>query len=108
EQAALLYLLVEAYERLETLPATLQAEVRQLVGWNVSTEEVLAGERVRDDWSVVGQVVTEDDRLRSQRTWLRGERSRRDALILAFAAPGQVLDSGVVFGTAVEASLTFY
>ena len=72
------------------------------------TEEVLAGERVRDDWAVLGQVVIDDDRLRSQRTWLRGEQSGRDALILAFAASGQVLDPGVLFGTVVDASLVFY
>ncbi|HYZ30082.1 MAG TPA: SWIM zinc finger family protein [Thermoleophilaceae bacterium] len=108
EDAALLQLLLEAYERLDTLPAGVQADVRQLVGWTVASEEVLAGEHVRDEWAVVGQVVVEDDRLRSQRTWLRGHTSGRDALILAFAAAGQVVDPGVVFGTTIDASLAFY
>ena len=108
EEASLLQLLGEAYERRELLSEPTQADVRQLVGWSVPTEEVLAGERVRDTWAVVGQVVTEDERLRSQRTWLRGETTRRDALILLFAPAGQVLDPGVVFGTAVDAELVFY
>jgi hypothetical protein len=108
EDAALLQLLLEAYERLDDLPAGVQADVRQLVGWTTASEEVLAGEQVRDEWAVVGQVVVEDDRLRSQRTWLRGRTSGRDALVLAFAASGQVLDPGVVFGTTVDASLAFY
>src|SRR5215211_2022237 len=81
EEVSLLQLLGEAYERRELLSEPTQADVRQLVGWSVPTEEVLAGERVRDTWAVVGQVVTEDERLRSQRTWLRGETTRRDALI---------------------------
>ena len=108
EEAALLQLLLDAYARVDSLPEAVRADVRQLIGWTVPTEEVLAGERVRDEWAVLGQVVIEDDRLRSQRTWLRGEQSGRDALILAFAASGQVLDPGVVFGTVVDASLAFY
>jgi hypothetical protein len=108
EQAALLQLLLDAYRRLDTLPAGVQADVRQLVGWTVSTEQVLAGERTRDEWAVVGKVVVEDDRLRSQRTWLRGEQTGRDALILDFAARGQVLDPGVLCATVVDASLVFY
>ena len=108
EEAALLQLLLEAYARVDSLPEAVRADVRQSIGWTVPTEEVLAGERVRDEWAVVGQVVIDDDRLRAQRTWLRGEQSGRDALILAFAASGQVLDPGVVFGTVVDASLAFY
>ena len=56
---------------------------------------MLAGARVRDEWAVLGQIVVEDERLRSQRTWLQGLRSGRTALILAFAPAGQVLDPGV-------------
>lgn len=108
EEASLLQLLLDAYARGDSLPDALRADVRQLIGWTVPAEEVLAGEPVRDDWAVLGQVVVEDDRLRAQRTWLRGEQSGRDALILAFAATGQALDPGVVFGTVVDASLAFY
>jgi len=108
EQAALLHLLLDAYARLDELPADVQADVRQLIGWTVPTEEVLAGGRVRDEWAVVGQMVVEDDRLRAQRTWLRGATNGRDALVLAFAAAGQVLDPGVTPGTIVDASLVFY
>jgi hypothetical protein len=108
EQAALLQLLLDAHARLDELPPALRDEVRQLVGWTVSTEDVLAGERVRDEWAVVGQTVVEDDRLRSQRTWLWGLRTGRAALVLAFAPAGQALDPGVAFGTAVDASLAYY
>ena len=108
EEAALLGLLLEAYGRIDALPAGTQADVRQLVGWTVPAEEVLAGAWVRDEWAVLGQIVVEDERLRSQRTWLHGLRSGRTGLILSFAPAGQVLDPGVAFGTAEEASLAFY
>ena len=84
EEAALLQLLLEAHGRLDELPEATREDVRQLIGWAVPTERVLERPWVRDDWAVVGQVTVEDDRLRSQRTWLRGA-GGADALILAFA-----------------------
>ena len=108
EDASLLHLVLEAYERLEALPAPLQAEVRQLIGWTVPSEEVLKGERVRDTWAVLGQVVLEEDRLRVQRTWLRGEASGRAALLLSFTAQGQALDVSLLPGTRIDASLSFF
>jgi hypothetical protein len=108
EEAALLGLLLEAYERLDELPEATREDVRQQIGWTVPTEQVLAGEPVHDEWAALGQILVEDERLRSQRTWLHGMRTGRDALVLAFAAPGQVLDPGVPPGTVLDASLAFY
>jgi hypothetical protein len=108
EEAALLGLLLEAYGRLDELPEATGEDVRQQIGWTVPTEQVLAGERVRDEWASLGQVVVEDERLRSQRTWLYGIRTGRSALLLAFAAGTQLLDPGVPPGTALDASLAFY
>ena len=107
EEAALLQLLLEAHGRLDALPEATRADVRQLIGWAVPTERVLEGAWVRDEWAVVGQVTVEDDRLRSQRTWLRGA-GGADALILAFAPPGAVLEPGLAPGTSIDASLAFY
>jgi hypothetical protein len=105
-----LALLVQATRRLDTLDAPLAADVRVAVGWTVDRDEVLAsGERVSDEWAIVGQMVTSDDdeRFRTQRSWLRGTRSGRDALVLQFAAgtapfpeallPGMVLDAEMAF-----------
>jgi hypothetical protein len=109
EEAGLLQLLLSAYRRLDRLPDDLEADVRTLVGWTVSQDQVLAGEPVRDRWAVLAREVEEDmEGLRSQRVWLRGERSGRDALVLAFAGPGQPLDTGFMAGTIVDASLAFY
>jgi hypothetical protein len=108
EEAALLALLLEAHARMDELPDATRADVRRLIGWTVPADEVLVGERVRDRWAVVGRQASEDERLRSQRTWLRGEATGRDALLLAFGPPGAALDPGVGFGTVVDASLAFY
>ena len=66
----------------------LRDEVRTLLGWNASREEVLSGPRVQDDWAVLARVVIEQERLRVQRTWLWGHDTERAALLLDFAPPG--------------------
>ncbi|HEX4658678.1 MAG TPA: SWIM zinc finger family protein [Streptosporangiaceae bacterium] len=109
EEAGLVHLLLAAHHRLDDLPEPVRADVRGLIGWTVSRDEVLAGERMRDRWAVLGRVVEPEARLLVQRTWLHGLQTRRHALVLSFAAAGQSLDpGGLTAGTVVDASLAFY
>ena len=109
EEAGLVHLLLAAHRRLDDLPEPVRADVRGLIGWTVPRDEVLAGERVRDRWAVVGRVVEPDARLLVQRVWLHGRQTRLYALVLSFAAAGQALDpGGLIAGTELDASLTFY
>ncbi len=82
-----LALLTHAFGRMDELEPALREDVRQLVGWSLSQEEVVArGETVADDWLIVGQwLEDEDPRMRTQRTWLLGERTGRHALVLQFS-----------------------
>lgn len=81
-----LALLVHAFRRLDQVDPLLQHDVRRLVGWTLSSDEVKAlGETVRDYWIVAGQVREMDDRLITQRTWLIGRDTGRSALVLQFA-----------------------
>ncbi|HEV2404868.1 MAG TPA: SWIM zinc finger family protein, partial [Ktedonobacterales bacterium] len=53
-----LALLTHAYSRLDTLNAPLRHDVRQLIGWTVSQDEITAtGEVVTDDWQALGQWI---------------------------------------------------
>jgi hypothetical protein len=108
ERLGRLHLLVEGYRRLDTLPADAQADLRSTIGWTVPQEEVLAGEGVRDRWAVLGRKVEEEDKIRTQRRWLRGESTGRFALVLDFAPAGRPLDAGLVPGTAFDAELAFF
>ncbi|GLC24909.1 SWIM zinc finger family protein [Roseisolibacter agri] len=81
---ARLHLLTEAYARLPELPEPLQADVRATLGW-ATTEDADDARTITDEWTVLGQVVEEEERLRARRTWLAGRRTGRHALLLHFA-----------------------
>ncbi|MDX6237710.1 MAG: hypothetical protein QOG10_2525, partial [Kribbellaceae bacterium] len=93
EELALIHLTVSAHAQLADLPPALADTVQTRLGWTVETARVLAeGEKVEDDWLILGRVIEPDDRLTVRRLWLRGDSSRRLALILSFAVGGRQLD----------------
>jgi len=114
DRMARLHLLLEGYSRIDSLPPDLAADVRTGLGWTTAQETLLELEGVRDHWAIVGRRVTDDDRLRVQRTWLWGKEARRGALLLHFAPPGAVrsetkpVDPTFVPGTAFDGTLVFF
>lgn len=110
EEISLLYLLRTAYQKLDALPDARQADVRRHLGWTTKQEDVFAkpGLLVDDTWQVIGQIIEKEDRLTTQRSWLRGVTSGRFALLLSFAVPGQALDSRAVLGHEFSGHLAFY
>ncbi|MEO8286036.1 MAG: SWIM zinc finger family protein [Chloroflexota bacterium] len=108
EEMGRVHLLVESFERIERLPLNIQAEVRTLMGWTQSQDELLALDGVSDRWAVLGQRVVEEDRLRTQRTWLWGTGTGQHALVLDFAHGSQPLDKTLVAGTILDAELVFF
>ncbi|MDB4733509.1 SWIM zinc finger family protein [Planctomicrobium sp.] len=109
EELGSLRLLVQAYQRQDTLSPNLQAEVRQLVGWTVSqTELELNGDSVTDDWFIWGQRIEDDERFRLQRSWAIGLKSEREALILQFAPGKQGFPEVILPGTLQQGAVNFY
>ncbi len=109
QEASLLHLAREGWTKLASLPEGTQADLRTAIGFTISQEEVLAQPGVRDCWTVVGQRVEEQERLRTQRTWLFGANTRRAAMCLSFSAgPNQPFDLSLVPGTQAEAELVFF
>lgn len=103
-----LFLLLKAYERIETLSPATQADVRSTIGWSFKEEELQDQNAVAEKWIVLGQRTTGDEGLRTRRTWLWGQSTSKRALVLDFAAVGQPLSMDFVPGTMVEAELIFY
>jgi len=109
EELGLVALASHAFRRIDELEAPLRADLRQLVGFNLDKDDVIAsGDRVEDEWVVVGQIVSEDERFRSQRTWLRGARSGRYALVLQFAPGSAPFEETLVAGSTMAATLAFW
>ncbi len=108
-QLGRLALLTHAYRRIEYLPPALQHDVRQMIGWTLSQEEVATrGEMVSDDWMVLGQSLDDEEKVRVQRTWLYGVQSRRQALILQFSAAGAPFPEIFPLGSHQEADVLFW
>ncbi len=108
EELSLLRLLATAYRRIDELPSDLATTVRARIGFTVGNDEVLASERIRDRWQVLGLLDEPDERLTVRRVWLYGVATGRPALVLSFAAPGQALSVDLVPGTVLEADLAFH
>ncbi|MEZ4860851.1 MAG: SWIM zinc finger family protein [Caldilineaceae bacterium] len=105
-----LFLLLEAYRRLEQLPAALQQDVRTLIGWNQTREEVLTGVPVTGRWQVLSHTLEKEEALINQRIWLRHVDIGNYALILNFAHESnrQSLDAFWQTGTEIDGALYYY
>jgi hypothetical protein len=104
-----LALLTHAYRRLDALEPALADDVRRMLGITLDQAEVIAhGDLVEDDWSVLGVVVEDDERVRMQRVWLEGARSGRRALVLQFAVGGARFTEALVLGSTITARLAFW
>jgi len=102
-------LLTHAFRRIEELPAPLQADVRRLIGWTVSHEDVLAsGEVVQDAWLLAGQSLFDEERFRIQRNWLVGTHTGRVALFLQYAAGTAAFAENMMPGTVFDAELVYW
>lgn len=109
DQLGRLTLLIEAFARIDSLDPALQDDVRASVGWTLKEDEVIVrGQTVRDHWAVLGQWEEDDERLRTQRTWLYGMRGGRHALVLQFSFGGVPFAEALTPGTRLEADLTFW
>jgi hypothetical protein len=84
-------------------------DLRAFVGYTRTREEVLAaGEALADRWLVLGQRAEDADAMRVRRTWLLGEDSGREALVVQFAAGARPFAEAFVPGTAFAGEVVFY
>lgn len=107
-ELASLYLLVQAWQRIDQLAPALQADVRALLGWTMSQDEVLRQSAVTDQWGVLAQCTFDDERLRVRSTWLLGVATGRWALHLQYAVGTQGFEQQLAPGTTFDGELCFY
>ena len=105
------YLMAQAYRRQDALTSALKADVRQVIGWTVSREALLAdetAERLTGRWTVwAARSEVQPDRLLRVETWLYGQ--GRFAVLIEFVpvATGAAA-GGFAVGDAFEAELVYY
>ena len=108
-QLGRIHLLAEGLSRFESLPAALQGDLRNYLGWSLDKEEVLlVGERMSDEWAIVGQINIERDKLWERRTFLLGLKTSRAALLLDFAHGNRTFAVPLPVGMKFTAALAFY
>ncbi|MEZ4606134.1 MAG: hypothetical protein R2865_04830 [Deinococcales bacterium] len=102
------HLLSRAYQRLEHLPPTLQADVRRFIGWTDDQKSLLTQEGLSDRWHILGQEHLMEDRLNIRRSYLKGEHTGRWALILDFAHGQQAFNQVLPVGQVFEGEVVFF
>jgi hypothetical protein len=105
-----LYLLVESFKRFEALSPETQGDIRTALGWPIKRDELNGdeGEAVEDTWLVLGRYMgVMHERLRTQRIWLRGIETGRDALISEFVGGDALFETHLRPGWAFEGEMLF-
>lgn len=106
---ARLHLMVVAYRRRDDLPAPLVHSLRTHLGFTTRADEVRSEPAVRDHWQVLASRVTEDGRMFTRRTWVRGRTNDRWAVVLDFAHGTARFTTEIPLpGSVVDADLHFY
>jgi SWIM zinc finger len=111
-----IHLIIQGYQRLDSLEPGMAAEVRSQIGWTTSQDELMslyhqgAAMTQPDQWLVLGKSLTEEavSNLQTQRIWLRGQASGKFGLILNFTPRNQPLEVSWVPGSLVPAELVFF
>lgn len=105
---ARLHLLCRGWQRYQSLPPEVQADLRTAAGWPWPRETVLAGPTETDRWYVLARATVDEDDITVQRTWLWGAGSGRPGLIVDFARPGAAFAWELWPGQALDATVARY
>jgi len=105
-----LYLWVEAFQKRESLTASLQEELYVALGKTVTKPEILSkNPSIKDVWFVLGKKEGIDVEGRNfRRVWLQGQTTKGFALILDFAFGNAGYEQQYMVGDLLGGDLTYY
>ncbi len=103
-----LYLFVRAWQQKSTLTKPQKQTLLQAAGWSIRKDTILQNTAVKDNWLVLGLTTGMEDKLTFRRTWLRGEQSKKIALILDFSYGNRGFEDHWVLGSVLNGALVFY
>ncbi|MBL7910122.1 MAG: SWIM zinc finger family protein [Bacteroidia bacterium] len=108
DQLLRIYITITAFKNKETLNDNLSGEIKNLIGFTQSPEELKQQEGLNDNWFVLGKQTVQQEQLFVQRNWLLGINSGQYALVLQFYVRSQLPELNLIPGSVVEAELSFY
>ena len=103
-----LYLFVRAWKNKEELSVDRHDELLQFAGVKTRKEDVLGRAGLKDHWLVMGVVNGQEDKLRFRRVWLRGETSRRFALLVDYAFGERPFERSWPLAASFDGKVYFY
>jgi hypothetical protein len=103
-----LYLFVRAWKNRQQLPASKHDELLQFAGMTTRKEDILSHPGINDHWLVLGVVEGSDDKLRFRRVWLRGETTRRFALLLDYTFGERPFERSWPLAGSFQGAVHFY
>ncbi|MEM1216893.1 MAG: hypothetical protein AAGJ82_14460, partial [Bacteroidota bacterium] len=107
-EVGLLYLFVRAWQRKTDLAPDQKRELLQIAGWTTRKGDLLHQEGVLDNWLVFGVTTGTEEKLTFRRTWLRGEKTTRFALILEYVFGNQGFEQHWIPGSVLRGELVYY
>jgi SWIM zinc finger len=107
EKMGSLQLLVSAVRNQNNFSLAIQNDVRSIIGYTESQEQLLTQKGIEDIWELKGEHHYQEDRLMVYRYWLWGNNTKQYALILDFVAVGQTKSVNLLSGL-IEAELVYY
>lgn len=104
----MLYLLIQGFERLDSLPSETQSDLRAAVGGHARPDVSSGDQGMRDRWHILSSQFAQERKQRIQKTWLWGESRNRAALILQRPHKGVSFDMRLVTGTVLDADVRYF
>lgn len=108
ESMGRLYLLMQSYRNIDRLSDEWKDEIRTLIGYPQSKDNVLAGEPVADSWLVLHKQSRRINDINTDIYWFYGKRSRLFAKYLSFAVAGTFSTENWIPGSVYEGEACFY
>ncbi len=104
-----LYLLAKGFQRLEELPEVMQEQLLRIAGIRDQKKDLLLQDGIFDQWGVLGQfegINIDDGHFR--RTWLRGAKTRKLALIQEYDYRKQGYETEWKLGHIYTGNMIYY
>ena len=101
-----MYALIQAFKKIDDLPKAVQGDVYMALGCpQIDTSSQAS---VTDTWYILGKSTEQQSRIKEQRIWLYGLKSKKIAFIARRHKANEGLEQHLLTASSIEAELLFY